>query len=232
MIDQNRIAALRERLHGEDKKQKPSWWRRALDFGKVAAGPLSLIVSGVTAYYSAFHFVDDVRGFAHNVPAITIDKSGVSTTGPLSLSIMNGGSRSVVVTRLGISLSISTVNEQVAPARCYSPSATVSTAYYTYKPEIVKSGESLAINLEKMEPHNNPKTYEDFWKPFFEGPPKRVAICISVGLSTLSGSPVPGDIVLDKRWASSGIDFFTTRDDFGPRVLYHKTGLDLGDYRD
>ena len=197
MLDRDsRIEIFRGRLN-QKADVKKTGFSRLLEFGKAATGPISLLVSAITAYYAAFHFVDDVRAIVHKTPAIELSAGGITTTGALSVSVMNGGTRSIIITRVGITFSkLVSVRAQAELTTCSGPSTTNSTAYYAFDAQVLKAGDSVVINVaERLTPQTDPqlmkRDYDKFWEPFLATPGKLVA---TEGQKILVCVAIEGDI--------------------------------------
>lgn len=213
---ENRIAAFREKLYA---KPAPRKWSLSKLVTSVS-GPIAIVISLATAYYTNFMTVDDVRVIIHSTPTMTVNKHGVAFDGDIKLSIFNAGNRLAVIMEAGVA--VATRKSGNTPQKC---------AGLPNDNEIVKGHEieQIAIEAQKMVPFVIPAIKEDpeddVQIPIRN---RKIMVCLRLHVATPDLADEIGDIVLISDLEGRP-DFagFPGRSAIGPISLFRHTGLTL-----
>jgi|ERR1700730_3935664 len=118
---------------------------RLFNWGNVISIGISLgsfIVSGAVAYVTVFRQVDEMRAIVDSMPAVVPHRNGLALVGPISLSFINSGTRTVSITRIYLVLVqppkktdvVEACGEQQQGSLAHAPGADLgdyySSAYY------------------------------------------------------------------------------------------------------
>jgi hypothetical protein len=212
----DRIAAFRAKLYA--KKEDKKW--SLSEFVKSVSGPIAIVISIATAYFTNFRAVDDVRVIVHSAPSMRIDKHGVTFDGNIKLSVFNAGNRLAVVTAAG--LTIGTRKLGSTPATC-ADSQDQLTINYGVEITPVEAQKMVPFVLAGIE-----KDPQDNWAdiPILH---RKIMLCLRLHIATPDSADQSGDVVLasDLEGNADTVPTTTLFSGIGPTSLFRHTGTTL-----
>jgi hypothetical protein len=109
-------------------------------------GVLALIVAALTAYLTIFQQVDDLKVAIGNAPSVGMKDGDLWIIGPLEITFINSGNRSVAITNAW-TRATRLKSRDATPTNCDTPGS--RQAAFKLNELILKPGE---IELKKLEP--------------------------------------------------------------------------------
>jgi hypothetical protein len=217
--NETKLKAFKERL--QHKADKPSAVSRLRDIFLALSGPISLVVSLVTVFFTSFIVTDDVKVIipASSAPVI-VSKYGPFSVGPLNAIFLNGGNRAAVITKVAATAVMRNADSPDQDDCQWNNSTTLKVARpFVIKPVVIKSGEVSAVALE---PLAEEKQADEKDSKIFELDNKqKIAICLTFELATPGKGKQTYDLVLTEHAAmNSDLAWPQTIPDQGPITLY------------
>jgi hypothetical protein len=221
-----RIDALREKLSAKKVNKKRPYGELFKGF----SGPIALIISIISVYFTTFRVVDDVRIIINITPQIDITRYGGNTRGGFLLSVLNAGTRTAIITETD--LVVLEAHGPVPAPHCevHQNHDRSVTRSLDFEPVIIKAGEvsKVVLNNQLEEPSAEDKKdsqEDDTLLPWKDG--DLLIACLQFNLATADMGGIKYNMNLKGRaFVGAYTSILSDAGVYGPETIFkHTHGL-------